>query len=74
MGIRKPSYYAYYLFSKLGNDIISLDDGYIVTKADNYYAILLYSHNDDVNTLASYENIYQKSGVKNHLRENIHLI
>ena len=43
MGIRKPSYYAYYLFSKLGNDIISLDDGYIVTKADNYYAILLYS-------------------------------
>ena len=64
MGIRKPSYYAYYLFSKLGNDIISLDDGYIVTKADNYYAILLYSHNDDVNTLASYENIYQKSGVK----------
>lgn len=64
MGIRKPSYYAYYLFSKLGNDIISLDDGYIVTKADNYYAILLYSHNDDVNTLASYEDIYQKSGVK----------
>ena len=55
MGIRKPSYYAYYLLSKLGNDIIALDDGYIVTKSDNYYAILLYSHNDD---------IYQKGGVK----------
>lgn len=64
MGIRKPSYYAYYLLSKLGNDIIALDDGYIVTKSDNYYAILLYSHNDDVNTLVSYEDIYQKSGVK----------
>ncbi|MBQ8999546.1 MAG: helix-turn-helix domain-containing protein [Clostridium sp.] len=64
MGIRKPSYYAYYLLSKLGNDIIALDDGYIVTKSDNYYAILLYSHNDDVNTLVSYEDIYQKGGVK----------
>lgn len=64
MGIRKPSYYAYYLLSKLGNDIIALNDGYIVTKSDNYYAILLYSHNDDVNTLVSYEDIYQKGGVK----------
>ena len=64
MGIRKPLYYAYYLLSKLGNDIIALDDGYIVTKSDNYYAILLYSHNDDVNTLVSYEDIYQKGGVK----------
>ena len=42
MGIRKPSYYAYYLLSKLGSYIIALDDGYIVTKSDNYYAILLY--------------------------------
>lgn len=64
MGIRKPSYYAYYLLSKLGNDIIALDDGYIVTKSDNYYAILLYSHNDDVNNLASYEDIYQQGGIK----------
>lgn len=64
MGIRKPSYYAYYLLSKLGNFIIDLDDGYIVTKSDNYYAILLYSHNDDVNKLASYEDIYQKGEIK----------
>ena len=64
MGIRKPSYYAYYLLSKLGNDIIALDDGYIVTKSDNSSAILLYSHNDDVNNLASYEDIYQKGGIK----------
>ena len=64
MGIRKPSYYAYYLLNKLGNTIISLNDGYIVTKSNDYYAILLYSHNDDVYTLACYEDIYQKSGVK----------
>lgn len=64
MGIRKPSYYAYYLLNKLGNTIISLNDGCIVTKSNDYYAILLYSHNDDVYTLACYEDIYQKSGVK----------
>ena len=48
MGIRKPSYYAYYLLSKLANDIVSIDDGYIVTKSDNFYAILLYCHNNDM--------------------------
>ena len=37
------------LLSKLGNEIVSIDDGYIVTKSDDYYAILLYSHNDDIN-------------------------
>ena len=63
-GIRKPSYYAYYLLNKLGNNIVSLDDGYIVTKAEDYYAILLYSHNDNVSSLACYEDVYQKGGVK----------
>lgn len=64
MGIRKPSYYAYYLLSKLGDDIIAMDDGYIVTKSSNYYAILLYSHNDDVNILASYDDIYKNNELK----------
>lgn len=64
MGIRKPSYYAYYLLSKLGNDIVTIEDGYIVTRSDDHYAILLYSHNNDVDELASYEKIYQKGGIK----------
>ena len=64
MGIRKPSYYAYYLLSKLSENIVSLDDGYIVTKSLDYYAILLYSHNEDIYSLASYEDIYQKGAVK----------
>ena len=64
MGIRKPSYYAYYLLSMLGNEIISLDDGCIVTKSDKCYTILLYSHNNDINSLADYQDIYQESGIK----------
>ena len=64
MGIRKPSYYAYYLLSMLGNEIILLDDGCIVTKSDKCYTILLYSHNNDINSLADYQDIYQESGIK----------
>lgn len=61
MGIRKPSYYAYYLMSKLGKDLILLDDGCIVTKDENFYAILLYSHNDDVYNLSNIDQVYLKS-------------
>lgn len=34
MNIRKPSYYAYYLLSKLNGTIISKEDGYIITKME----------------------------------------
>ena len=64
MGIRKPSYYAYYLMSKLGDKVISIEDGCIVTKGDDFYAILLYSHNDDINDLANYSDIYKKNGIR----------
>ena len=64
MGIRKPSYYAYYLLSKLGSDVICMDDGYIVTRGKDYYAILLYCHSDDLDQLVSYEDIYKNRGVK----------
>ncbi|MCI6189074.1 MAG: helix-turn-helix domain-containing protein, partial [Clostridium sp.] len=45
MNIRKPSYYAYYLLSKLNGTIISKDDGYIITKNEDEYSILLYNYN-----------------------------
>ena len=51
MGIRKPSYYAYYLLSKLGNEIVAMENGYIVTKKDDEYCILLYSYNDELNDM-----------------------
>lgn len=62
MGIRKPSYYAYYLLSKLGGDVVCMDKGYIVTKKETEYCILIYSHNDDLDSIPSYENIYIKKG------------
>ncbi|MFL7795875.1 helix-turn-helix domain-containing protein [Clostridium chauvoei] len=62
MGIRKPSYYAYYLLSKLGDEIVALDNGYIVTKKEDEYCILLYSHNDDLDSLADYNDLYKKRG------------
>lgn len=60
MAIRKPSYYAYYLLSKLKGELVKLETGCIVTKDDDEYSILLYSHNDDLDNLPNYEDIYKK--------------
>jgi AraC-like DNA-binding protein len=62
MGIRKPSYYAYYLLSKLGNEIVAMENGYIVTKKDDEYCILLYSYTDEINELQKYDDIFTKRG------------
>lgn len=64
MAIKKPSYYGYYLLSKLGQEIVCMDDGFIVTKDDDNYAILLYSHGNDIDELANYEDIYSLKGLK----------
>ena len=73
MGIRKPSYYAYYLLSKLGNEVISIDNGYIVTKNNDHYAILLYCHNDDVEKLVDFDQIYKKRGIKKTIQRKFSL-
>lgn len=41
--LNKPSYYAFMLLSLLGNEILYRDDGYIVTKSDSGYQILLFN-------------------------------
>ena len=51
MNIRKPSYYAYYLLSKLNGTIISKEDGYIITKNGNEYSILLYNYNPMIDNI-----------------------
>ena len=51
MNIRKPSYYAYYLLSKLNGTIISKDDGYIITKNQDEYSILLYNYNTMIDNI-----------------------
>jgi AraC-like DNA-binding protein/beta-xylosidase len=73
MGIRKPSYYAYYLLSKLGNEIVAMENGYIVTKKDNEYCILLYSYNDELNDMQNFEDIFTKRGKRKIYKRKISL-
>ena len=62
MNIRKPSYYAYYLLSKLGDEIVAIDNGCIVTKKDDEFCILLYSYTEELDSMKSYEDIFTKRG------------
>lgn len=73
MGIRKPSYYAYYLLSKLGDEIVTIDNGLIVTKKDDEYCILLYSYTDELEELQSFENIFTKRGKRKIYKKKISL-
>lgn len=43
-GLKKASYYAYYLLNKLGKEIIDKGDDYIVTKDGNGIQILAYNY------------------------------
>ncbi|MGG7178709.1 helix-turn-helix domain-containing protein [Clostridium paraputrificum] len=61
--IRKPSYYAYYLLSKLDGEIISKDEGYIITKNDDGFSILLYTHNEILDNLLDKDYPIVKNGI-----------
>ncbi|MGO5093831.1 helix-turn-helix domain-containing protein [Clostridium sporogenes] len=63
-GIKKPSYYSYYLLSKLGNEVIEKGDGYIITKEDDDIQILVYSHSEELESLISLEDLYKRRGLK----------
>ncbi|WP_425330877.1 GH39 family glycosyl hydrolase [Anaerosalibacter bizertensis] len=43
-GLKKPSYFAYYLLSKLGKEIVKKGNEYIVTKDGDDIQILLYNY------------------------------
>jgi len=64
-GIKKVSYYAYYLLSKLGDEVINQGDGYIVTRQDDDIQVLLYSYSDELNNLIKLENLSKGKGSKN---------
>lgn len=64
-GVKKPSYYAYYLLSMLGDEVIKKGEGYIVTRKNEDIQILLYSYNDDIDKLVSFEDILKRRGSKN---------
>ncbi|MBV7276589.1 helix-turn-helix domain-containing protein [Clostridiaceae bacterium UIB06] len=64
-GIKKPSYYAYYLLNKLGDILVAKDKGYIVTKSYKEYQILLYSYHDGIDKLIPFKSFSKLRGIKN---------
>lgn len=72
-GIKKVSYYAYYLLSKLGSEVIDQGDGYIITRQDEDIQVLLYSYSDEINTLIKLEDLSKGKGSKNITERKISL-
>ncbi|MGG5462010.1 helix-turn-helix domain-containing protein [Clostridium sp. B9] len=64
-GIKKPSYYAYYFLSKLGNTLLYHGDGYILTKSEDEYQLLIYTYNDEIDSLIDFKNFTKLRGIKN---------
>lgn len=64
-GIRKSSFYAYYLLNKLGDTLVARENGYIVTKSPGEYQILLYSHNEEIASLIQLKKFSRLRGLKN---------
>lgn len=64
-GIKKPSYYGYYLLNKLGDTLVAKGDGYVVTKTSDEFQILLYNYYEDIDKLVPYEEFSKLRGLKN---------
>ncbi|GAA0114993.1 helix-turn-helix domain-containing protein [Clostridium senegalense] len=64
-GIKKPSYYAYYLLSLLGDTLICYGEGYIVTSSGDDYQILLYTYSEELEKLVDIKEFNKKRGSKN---------
>lgn len=71
MGIKKPAYYAYYLLNKLGNKLVDKGDGYIVTKKEDEFQILLYSYYDNLDNLVNSKENKLKNNIKKEVSLNI---
>lgn len=72
-GITKSSYYAYYLLSKMGDELIDKGEGYLVTKSNDDIQILLYSFNDELNSLIDIDEIGKGRGIKDITERKISL-
>ncbi|MEG1256584.1 helix-turn-helix domain-containing protein [Clostridium sp.] len=64
-GIKKPAFYAYSLLNKLGDNLVTKGEGYVVTKSDNQYQILLYTYHDKISNLISTSSFSKLRGLKN---------
>ena len=65
MGIKKPSYYAYYLLNKLGDRLVASDNGYIVTKSQDGFQILFYNFYDNLDNLIPFKDDSRLRVLKN---------
>lgn len=72
-GIKKPSYYAYYLLNKLGDTLVAKENGYIITKTYDEYQILLYNFHEDIDKLITFRDFFKQRGLKNVTSEKISL-
>ncbi|SDK08521.1 helix-turn-helix domain-containing protein [Natronincola ferrireducens] len=63
-GLRKSSYYGFYLLSKLGDEIIAKGDGYVATKNNDSIQILIYNYDELCNNLFIDEKIELKVAKK----------
>lgn len=72
-GIKKPSYYAYYLLNKLGDTLVAKDNGYIVTKSEKEYQILLYNHHKNIDKLIPLSSFSKLRADKNAAAQKISL-
>lgn len=63
--IKKSSYYACFLLSQLGNNLVSKGEEYIVTEKDGDYQILLFSHSENLDFIPTYEEAFLNRGLKN---------
>jgi AraC-like DNA-binding protein len=64
-GIRKSSFYAYYLLNKLGETLVAKGEGYVVTKGEGEYQILLYSYNEHIDSLIELKSFSKLRGLRN---------
>ncbi|CAM2944544.1 helix-turn-helix domain-containing protein [Hathewaya histolytica] len=72
-GIKKPSYYAYYYLSRLGDIVVEKGDGYIVTSKGDKFQVILYNYDDTMEEIIDFNNLNKLRGKRNAAQKNISL-
>lgn len=72
-GIKKPSYYAYYYLSKLGDTLVEKGDGYIATSKGDKFQVLLYTYDETMEEIIDFNNLNKLRGKRNVAQKNISL-
>ncbi len=77
-GIKKPSYYAYFLLSRLKGRIVARDKNYCVIREDApkpRYFIVTYNYNDKIyNMCKSSTSVYQAKSILDNFNDEVNLL